>query len=167
MYFISTIIYKLYFHPLHHIPGPKVNALSRISYIRHGLLGTTVDNVNALHAKYGHVVRVSPNEISFTSGDTAWPDIAGFRTGKMKGHSNMPKDPAWYPPPPRNAPSIIVANDVDHTRIRKLLSHAFSDRALAQQESLIQSYIDQLVNRMKEVTSTSSKPVNMVQWYNW
>lgn len=65
------------------------------------------------------------------------------------------------------SPSILVANDADHSRGRKTLSHAFSEKALADQEGLLQKYVDQLVNRLKEVTSASPEPVNMVKWYNW
>lgn len=130
------------------------------------LAGTTVDNVNALHAKYGEVVRISPNEVSFTSGDTAWQDIYGFRTGKLKGHLNMQKDPAWYAQPPR-ATHIIVASDDDHSRFRKVLSHSFSEKALANQEGLLQGYVDLLVNRLKEVTAKDKAPQDMTKWYNW
>lgn len=133
---------------------------------KHLIDGTTVDNVNRLHEKYGEVVRLSPNEVSFISGETAWQDIYGFRTGKMKGHANMQKDPAWYAAPPV-ASHIIVANDADHSRFRRVLSHAFSEKALAQQEVLLQGYVDLLVNRLKEVTAKDSNPQDLTEWYNW
>ena len=74
-------------------PGPKLNAISRLPHVRDLLQGTTLDTINKLHQKYGEVVRFSPNEISFTSVESAFPDIYGFRTGKLKGHLNMQKDP--------------------------------------------------------------------------
>ncbi|EME87800.1 uncharacterized protein MYCFIDRAFT_71270 [Pseudocercospora fijiensis CIRAD86] len=166
LYVVGNLIYKLYFGPLSHIPGPKLNALSRLPYIRHLLKGTTVQNVNELHEKYGEVVRISPNEISFTSIDTAWPDIYGFRTGKMKGHLNTLKDPAWYPPPMNGAPSIIIADDDLHSKGRRVLSHAFSEKALTDQEGLLQGYVDQLVDGLRETIKT--KPVaDLTKWYNW
>ncbi|PPJ53654.1 hypothetical protein CBER1_00883 [Cercospora berteroae] len=168
VYLLGRIIYALAFDKLRHIPGPKLNAVSRIPYVRHLIRGTTVENVVALHRKYGSVVRVSPNEISFTSADTAWPDIYGFRTGKLKGHLNTQKDPVWYPAPVNGAPSILIDNDENHSKGRRLLSHAFSDKALHEQESLIQNYVDQLVDRLKETTSENSqKPVDLTKWYNW
>ena len=144
-----------------------MNSLSRIPYVRHLLKGTTADNVKDLHNTYGDVVRVSPNEVSFSSGETAWPDIYGFRIGKMKGHNTMLKDRVWYAPPANGVPSILIADDANHSRGRKTLSHAFSEKALNEQEALIQGYVDLLINRLKEVTSTSKAPVNMVEWYNW
>ncbi|KAF2768082.1 cytochrome P450 monooxygenase [Teratosphaeria nubilosa] len=165
---VALVVGLLYFGPLSKIPGPRVTALSRLPYVRHLLAGTTVDMVVDLHKKYGEVVRISPNEVSFTSGETAWQDIYGFRTGKMKGHATMQKDPAWYPPAINGAPSILIANDEDHSRGRRLLSHAFSEKALAEQEVLLQNYADQLVDRLREVTTAApNNPVDMVQWFNW
>ncbi|KAK0344296.1 hypothetical protein LTR94_014996 [Friedmanniomyces endolithicus] len=165
-YALGKIIYTLYIHPLAKVPGPKLNALTRVPYVRHLLAGTTVDNVSRLHGKYGDVVRVSPNEVSCISAD-AWQDIYGFRTGKLRGHLNMQKDPTWYVKPSNGVPSILLANDADHARGRRTLAHAFSEKALAEQEPVVQDYVDQLVSRLKEVTSKSAEPVDMVAWYNW
>lgn len=63
--------------------------------------------------------------------------------------------------------SILSANDADHSRYRRLLSHAFSDRALREQEPLLQHYIDFLVRRLREYASTPSSTVDMVQWFNF
>ena len=133
---------------------------------KHLIAGTTADNVKRLHDQYGEVVRLSPNEVSFISGETAWQDIYGFRTGNMKGHENMRKDPAWYAPPPVSS-HIISSNDADHTRYRRTLSHAFSEKALAQQEVLLQGYVDLLINRLKDVISKKNGPQDMTEWYNW
>jgi hypothetical protein len=51
------------------------------------MVKTTVE----LHEEYGDVVRLAPNEVSFISADSAWSEIYGFRTGKMRGHVNMAK----------------------------------------------------------------------------
>jgi hypothetical protein len=77
-----------------------------------------------LHAKYGEVVRIKPNQLSFT-GEEAWRDIYMHRQGQPqmakwgRGSSN---DKGVY--------SIINAPDDIHARQRKSLSHAFSERAV-------------------------------------
>jgi cytochrome P450 len=72
----------------------------------------------SLHAKYGPVVRTKPNEISFI-GENAWKDIYMHR----QGHKQMAKAG-------RSAGiSILVVGDEAHARQRRLLSHAFSERA--------------------------------------
>lgn len=50
---------------------------------------------------------------------------------------------------------------------RRVLSHAFSERAVIAQEPLVQRYVDQVVNGLKDFTSVSEKSVDMVDWYNW
>lgn len=165
LYLVSQIVYRLYFHPLSKIPGPWYNAITRIPYARHSLAGTTVRNVTNLHEKYGEAVRVSPNEVSFISGETAWQEVYGFRTGKMKGHASMQKDPAWYAPPPGGVQSIIIANDEDHTRFRRVLAHAFSDQALRGQEVLLHRYTDLCIDRLKETTASESATQDVTAWY--
>ncbi|KAL9608395.1 MAG: hypothetical protein Q9167_006775 [Letrouitia subvulpina] len=64
--------------------------------------------------------------------------------------------------------SILSANDTDHSRYRRLLSHAFSDRALRQQEPLLLKYIDLLIEQLRKRASLSStEVVDMVQWFNF
>lgn len=168
MYFVGNIVYTLYLNPLKQIPGPKLNAISRIPYARHLMAGTVVDHITELHERYGEVVRFTPNEVSFISGESAWPEIYGFRTGKLKGHLNTQKDPAWYPPPTNGVPSILLADDENHSKGRRLLSHAFSEKALAEQETLLQNYVDQLVDGLKEATAKNpGGSVDMTKWYNW
>lgn len=97
--------------------------------------------IHASHQKYGDVVRVKPNECSFISGETAWQDIYGFRTGRNKGGGTYLKNLDWYPPAVQGQRSILSAGDADHSRMRKNLSHAFSDRALRDQEGIVQDLI--------------------------
>ena len=125
-----------------------------------------MDNVVALHKKFGDVVRISPNEVSFISGESAWQDIYGFRVAKHKGELNMPKDVGWYAKPPK-VHHILTADDPTHSRYRKVLTNAFSERALAKQEPLLQRYADLLIMRLKEVTATDKASQDVTKWYNW
>lgn len=64
--------------------------------------------------------------------------------------------------------SILSANDADHARYRRLLSHAFSEKALRQQEQLIQSYIALLIQRLRtRASSAESAVIDIVQWLNF
>ena len=120
-----------------------------------------------MHEKYGDVVRLSPTEVSFISGDRTWPEVYGFRTGK---HKTLPylKDRSWFANPLNGVYSIIVADESSHSRMRRNLSHAFSDKALKEQETLIQGYVDLLVHRLHEQIEEAPKgPVDIVKWYNY
>jgi cytochrome P450 len=127
--------------------------------------GTTKENVTQLHDKYGDVVRVSPNEVSFISGETAWQDIYGFRTGQHKGQQNMLKDPVWYPKSSNGAPSLLQSDDEAHSRGRRILSHAFSEKALAEQEPLLQRFVNMLINELREIAASNDGPQDIADWY--
>jgi hypothetical protein len=88
-------VYNVFFHPLRHIPGPFFARASGFPYVYNTRKGNIANWVKQLHEQYGEVVRVAPTEVSFISGDTAWPDIYGFRTGKYKNTGAFLKDRAW------------------------------------------------------------------------
>jgi cytochrome P450 len=52
--------------------------------------------------------------------------------------------------------------------MRKLLSHAFSDAALRQQEPIMTQYFDLLVQRLKErIDNPAAGKVDLTKWYNF
>jgi cytochrome P450 len=77
----------------------------------------------------------------------------------------MQKDPDHYQKHDKT-PSLHVSNDSDHTRMRKLIAHAFSEKALREQEPIMQSYTDLFVQRMYE-RSKEGNPVNIKKWIYW
>ncbi|RYP71160.1 hypothetical protein DL771_004960 [Monosporascus sp. 5C6A] len=64
---VSLAVYRLRFHPLSKIPGPRLAAITPLWYAYHirksrlWLLG------QELHDKYGPAVRIAPNEVQFNS----------------------------------------------------------------------------------------------------
>ena len=117
----------------------------------------------ALHVIYGPVVRVGPTELIFDSAQ-AWKDIYGHRRG---GKKNCAKDPNFYAglKPVNGTDNIITANDADHSRIRKTLSHAFSDRALKEQQDILEGYASKLVSKLSEAAA-SHTTVDLVKFWN-
>lgn len=137
-------------------------AATRIPYLQMVIRGQCPQRTRALHQQYGNVVRVAPNELSFASGD-AWKPIYGTRIG----HGQKPKDARFYPPTIGGAPSIIVSNDADHSRFRRLLSHAFSDNSLRGQEPIIKGYVDLLMQRLQERIAGGNNAIDLMTWYNF
>ena len=111
-----------------------------------------------LHEKYGPVVRVGVNELSYIS-PQAWVDIYGQRPGV----GQMPKV-VYKPPEGFEARHMLIASTEDHTRHRRLLTHAFSDRALREQEPIVKEYVDLLMQRLGE---TAGEKVDMTAWFNF
>ena len=154
---------NLYQHPLSRFPGPRLWAISRIPYVWALIKGDLAQRIHEFHQRHGPIVRLAPNELSFISGQ-AWHDIYDH----YQGRPNFPKNPLWMATGGGGIDSIISANDADHARYRRLLSHAFSEKALRQQEYLLQSYIALLVQRLRtRASSTESAVVDMVQWLNF
>ena len=79
----------------------------------------------------------------------------------------MDKDSRFYRSLDDYAPDIITANREEHARLRRLLSHGFSDRSMREQEPMIMQYIDLLVRRLYENSESGTKPLDIVKWYNW
>ena len=128
--------------------------------------GNILPYIQKLHAQYGDVVRVAPSEVSFISGETAWQDVYGFRTGKHKDTGAYLKDRAWFPKPVNGVWSIITSDEADHSRLRRNLSHAFSDKALRSQGPLIMSYVDLLIYKLGQ-HAENGEPVDIMSWYNY
>ncbi|KAJ5935122.1 Cytochrome monooxygenase lcsI [Penicillium verhagenii] len=115
-----------------------------------------------LHDTYGDVVRVGPNALVYRS-PQAWKDIYNHR---KPGAGSFIKDPLFYVRGP-TGPNILNADDADHSRGRRLMSHAFSEKALRDQESLIQSYVDLLVDRLDGQVTAANDAIDMCCWYNF
>jgi cytochrome P450 len=60
---------------------------------------------------------------------------------------------------------ILTADRDTHTRQRRLLSHAFSEKALREQEGILQAYVDKLLAQLS--FRDSSEPFDIVAWYNF
>lgn len=115
--------------------------------------------MNELHNYYrSEVVRISPDELSFI-GPSAWKDIYGLRPG----HPEFPKDLSAF----LGIEGILSANNADHRRYRRLLSHGFSEKALREQEPYIQNYYDNLISALKKQSQASDGKANLVHFFNW
>ena len=113
-----------------------------------------------LHRKYGDVVRIAPDELSYTSSQ-AWKDIYAHHQGRdefYKDQMQLPRNPNGYP-------SLIGAGRELHGRCRRFLSHPFSNKGLQEQEPRIQGYVDLLIQRLH--TSDHDDYFALVKWFNW
>ena len=63
----------------------------QIPYIYYLIKGTLCKEQQKLHKRYGDVIRIGPNEISFAKED-AWQDIYTNRLG----HQEPTKNKVWY-----------------------------------------------------------------------
>ncbi|RSM03390.1 hypothetical protein CDV31_010524 [Fusarium ambrosium] len=159
-HFLYTIIYQLFFSPLRKFPGPKLWAVSIIPYVRMHLQGQSHQKILELHQKYGPIVRIGPNFLSFNHPD-AMKEIRGHR---KTGTGENSKEPHAVTP---NADNIIGANRPDHQRFRRALANGFSARTMQDQQPIIKSYIDSFIRVLHEECADGKEPVNIEKWFNF
>ncbi|KAK7735123.1 hypothetical protein SLS63_004109 [Diaporthe eres] len=156
LFHLAKGIYQAYFGPLHHIPGPKSWIIFPVTPKVKTLLGTFDQDVRRFHQKYGSVVRYAPDAMSFTTGQ-AWKTIYG------PAHGQFPKFVTNIIPEAQS--NILSADDGNHARIRRGVAHAFSPRSLAEQEPLVLSYVDLLIQKLSGVAE-SRTPAEMGRWFH-
>ena len=102
------ILYNIKFHPLAGFPGPLARAGVHFVGQYSEFTGNETRDLKALHDKYGDVVRISPDSLSFNTAQAAKGtsyasyglvyhtnspiDIYGLRHDKQQ----MPKDQNFY-----------------------------------------------------------------------
>ncbi|KAI1121880.1 benzoate 4-monooxygenase cytochrome P450 [Nemania abortiva] len=157
-HWLCKIVYNIYFHPLRDIPGPRTAAISNIPYCWWLLGGRQPFKMLELHNKYGHVVRIAPNEVSFSSAQS-WKDIYGSRPG----HKTFTKSEFYGTGSFANTGVVSLSNERKphvHKEMRGYLAGAFSDRSVLEQEAIVAGSIE-LFLRLVGYLGSQQKELNM------
>ncbi len=157
---MGAAFYNAYLHPASKFPGPKLWSAFYVFKDLTCARGDIDNKLIGLHAKYGPVVRISPDELSFVE-EQAWRDIYAHPNYLAK----WPKF-AFALAKPDTPADIIQSTHPDHARIRRQFSHAFSEKALKEQEDLITSYVDLLMARLTDAAADGTV-IDIVKWYNF
>lgn len=108
----------------------------------------------------GDIVRIGPNDLSF-SNVNAYRDIYGH-VGQDK--KRFLKTTSYE----RDEPRIVSVRDpAEHALQRRALSHAFSARALRDQELVVHQYLDLLLEQFRNLGEDGKKGVNVTNAMNW
>lgn len=153
--------YNVFLHPLRGFPGPKLWAATPLPAALNILRRKPHRKILELHNEYGSVVRVGPNELAFAHAD-AWKDICGHL---KKGQAENGKDPKYTNE--EMDKSLLSASRERHGPLRRILAHAFSARAMADQQPLINEFIDMFLQRLRDHGQNGMRPINMTKWYEW
>ncbi|KAI1372287.1 cytochrome P450 [Hypoxylon crocopeplum] len=158
----GRVFYNLFLHPLRNFPGPIAARATVLWSARKTLSGDLPQTIKKLHDKYGPVVRIAPDELSFIESQ-AWKDIYGHH-----GSYEMAKYPKFYRPLGRHAPdTIISAEREEHSMLRRQLAHGFSERSMREQEPMIGEYVDLLMRRLEEHSDNGRTALDMRSWMNF
>lgn len=128
--------------------------------MKHWNSGDNLWKIKEVHEKYGSVVRISPNQLSFCN-SASWRDIHGHKSGRkafLKG--------SWYEAFPEDPHQIVSVSDTSrHAAMRKTLSHGFSAGALSAQEDRVHHYVNLLIDQIEKRFTTT--PGDMSKWFNY
>ncbi|KAL2071881.1 hypothetical protein VTL71DRAFT_13116 [Oculimacula yallundae] len=159
--YVGNAIYNVTLHPLAKFPGPTMYGASILPTYYDLCRGNSASRTLELHEKYGPIVRMTPNDLSFNSSQ-AWRDIYGYR----KGGKHLERDPRFFYTDPSRAQNIIGANEKNHARLRRVMIHAFSESALQEQEPIVTKYCDLLISRLHSQME-AKQIVDIAAWLNF
>ncbi|KIW30806.1 uncharacterized protein PV07_02506 [Cladophialophora immunda] len=163
-YSLLRLVYNVSpFHPLAKYPGPLLWRASRLPASWRQARGDLYQCIDAIHTQYGAIVRIAPDELSFTSPE-AWAQIYNTRPQLQKTRFHFP------PADERKMPeSMIMAGDAEHTRLRRLANPAFTTAGILEVEPVMQHYVDLLCTQLTQVCGAGAEgsSQNMVDWFLW
>ncbi|KAK8103686.1 Cytochrome P450 monooxygenase BOA3 [Apiospora kogelbergensis] len=119
--------------------------------------------IEQAHRKYGDVIRIAPNELSFCT-PQAFKDIYGAATKTKK---LFPKSELFYGETGAKDTNIAYERDPDtHAVLYKLFAPSFRPQALRDQEHLIHNHVDLFVQQLCRWSRENSY-VDVSKGFEW
>ncbi|RDW66322.1 hypothetical protein BP6252_09957 [Coleophoma cylindrospora] len=162
---LLRIAYLYLLHPLARFPGPALAPASNGFWYCTILGGRGPWKNHAWHQKWGPIVRIAPNHLSFSSHE-AQKIIYGFGTREVP---SMRKDPIFFTPEVDHSMNIInETNKEEHSRMRRMLSYAFSNTNLLENEDVLLRRTDDFLKHVGNTASQDGKRgINIVREFNY
>ncbi|KAL1610836.1 hypothetical protein SLS60_002507, partial [Paraconiothyrium brasiliense] len=161
---VSYGVYNAFIHPLRRYPGPLLWTAFRFPYVIAVHSGDIHRRLKAIHDRYGPIVRIAPNELSYAD-PSAWKDIYQNRPG----HQPFKRNRTWFKKMSPDEPHSLMGYDEEaHARQKRAFANSFSEKSLRDQSPVIESYIDSFISALRARTSGrqwSKKPVDLSQWF--
>jgi cytochrome P450 len=151
----SYAIYNIFFHPLRQYPGPWYTKSSRLWFIVKVFRGTVVYDIKQLHDKYGDIVRVAPNELSYTNPD-AWQEVYGRNNRDVGKLAIFKKDPTFYSGVFAEANFYADIEGEPYKKQKKALLGGMTRKANLLQEDVLLETAGRLIGSLQ--SSTVSEP---------
>ncbi|KAF2177011.1 cytochrome P450, partial [Zopfia rhizophila CBS 207.26] len=141
---VFLVVYRLCFHPLRGIPGPKLAAVTFWYEFYYDCIqrGQYVFKIEQLHKQYGNIVRINPSEVHFADPDFFNEIYCGANKKRTKWE--------WMTSGLFINHSIFgtVPHDL-HRERRAAVSSLFSKAQVRRQQGDIQERVDTMLERLK------------------
>lgn len=158
LYQFGLLLYYFLLHPLRRFPGPPLARCTRLWARIGNFYGCKSERIHQAHVKYGPVVRVGPNELSFANPSAA---------RDIYTSDAFSKEETFY-----RAKRIFHENHMfsfrdpeAHKQRRKLLARGFSQSAMLEFEANMSTKIEALMDQWACLSEKG--PINVYPWLHW
>ncbi|KAJ4422136.1 hypothetical protein N0V82_003219 [Gnomoniopsis sp. IMI 355080] len=158
---ITRYVRLLWFHPLSKYPGPKLAACTHLWYAKVWTGGRWHKEISEAHQRYGNIIRIAPNELSFASVQ-AFKDIYG---PPSKTRQLFTKSGYFYD---TGIQSIVYEMDPqEHERQHRLFAASFRASAVRSQEHVVQEHIDAMIAQQRSQGRSGQVGLDLAAWMEW
>ncbi|KAF4472258.1 benzoate 4-monooxygenase [Fusarium albosuccineum] len=157
--FLLSTLYYLLFHPLRKFPGPPLARVSRLWSRIGNFKGRKSERIHEAHLKYGPIVRVGPNELSFA-------DPGAVR--EIYNSDVFIKEETFYRAKRIFHEDFLLSyrDPEAHKQRRKLLSRGFSQAAMLDFEPHVNTKITAMLDHWAE-KAAPGQALDVYSWVHW
>jgi hypothetical protein len=148
-----------YLSPLRSYPGPFLASFTRLYRLLSVVSGHAHLDIIALHSRYGPIVRIAPNELSFSS-----PEAARQLLSAGKGfHKTL-----FYAvfPPPENPDIFTETREAVHAQKKRVANVPYTMAAMQQLGPFIEDTIELLVFKLDQFADGSAN-IDLGEWLHF
>ncbi|ETI21441.1 hypothetical protein G647_07788 [Cladophialophora carrionii CBS 160.54] len=152
-------LWRRYSSPLRQFPGPFIASCTRAWKVWSTWTGHTEQHHIALHQKYGPVVRIAPNEVSFSNPEAA---IELFKTGKGFHKTDF----YGVFPPPENPDIFTETREAVHGVKKRYAATPYSLASMQQSTPRIEETEKLLLSKLDEFAD-NNKVCDLGDWLHF
>lgn len=159
LYVILLYAYRLTLHPLAKFPGPRLAAMTFWCEFYHDFFrnGQYLFRIRDMHAKYGHIVRISPDELHIND-PSFLPELMPAGGRRRDKYSRMIQVFGFS-----QAAGATADHDLHRTR-RAAMSKMFSKESVRRLEPIMRTNMNKLLVRLKEFQE-NGKEINLLPMF--
>ncbi|KAF4992377.1 hypothetical protein FDECE_13733 [Fusarium decemcellulare] len=151
------VIKNKYLTKLRNVPGPFLAGFTRLWKLNRVAHGDMEKVQMQLHARYGSVVRIGPNEVLIS-------DPSAIKT--IYGHSSNFRKTKFYIPfgTKDNDDLFTDPNVARHAHHRREIASAYSMTSLVELEPMVDACVKTMCDRFQSLAAIQRKPLDIAKW---
>ncbi|KAL0943282.1 cytochrome P450 [Colletotrichum truncatum] len=166
---IVVAVYRLVFHPLARVPGPRLAAVSNAWYAYQVRNGRMLELGKTLHKRYGSMVRVGPNEVWFDSVD-AFKQIyrpgSGYEKSDFYLSTALQRPDITYTPfpnftSPETLDLLSERNTARYRLQRRLIGPLYQTNYLKRHEPALDAVLSRVISTLR---SLDGAEIDLKEW---